>query len=205
MSEAAVPVSPVAGGSSLGLISNASDKPGDNPITSILAESSHPTALIFHFGFRTAALFVYMFFSLLLGSSFVTIFVLTTVLLAVDFWTVKNVTGRYLVGRRWWSDAAPDGTAIWTFEAKPAQYKPNPVDSKFFWAGLYGYTTIWMVLGVIALLRFNFSWLLVVAFAILMNGTNLLGYLKCDKEARSSMMNGFVGGFIGGRLHSLVS
>jgi hypothetical protein len=31
-------------------------------------------------------------------------FILVTVLGAVDFWVVKNVTGRLLVGLRWWSD-----------------------------------------------------------------------------------------------------
>jgi hypothetical protein len=32
---------------------------------------------------------------------------------ALDFWTVKNVTGRLLVGMRWWSS---DGEEGWRFE-----------------------------------------------------------------------------------------
>lgn len=31
------------------------------------------------------------------------------VLSAFDFWTVKNVTGRLLVGLRWWSEPRVDG------------------------------------------------------------------------------------------------
>lgn len=31
-------------------------------------------------------------------------FIFVIILSALDFWTVKNVTGRLLVGLRWWSD-----------------------------------------------------------------------------------------------------
>lgn len=177
-----------------------------NVISSILAESSHPTALLFHFGFRTAALLAYLLASLFLSGSFVFTVVLTVVLLALDFWTVKNVTGRLLVGRRWWSSVAADGSSLWTFEARPAPWRPNPVDSRLFWGSLYLYTAIWIGLALVALLRFNFSWLLVVAFALTLNGTNLVGYIKCDREAQSQMLNSWgtsmVGGLVGGKLNS---
>ncbi len=31
-------------------------------------------------------------------------FIIVIILSAFDFWAVKNVTGRLLVGLRWWSD-----------------------------------------------------------------------------------------------------
>ena len=31
-------------------------------------------------------------------------FIIVMILSSLDFWTVKNVTGRLLVGLRWWSD-----------------------------------------------------------------------------------------------------
>lgn len=52
------------------------------------------------------------------SASFVMNFVVCMVLLAADFWTVKNVTGRLLVGMRWWNDAAgADGNTTWRFES----------------------------------------------------------------------------------------
>lgn len=36
-------------------------------------------------------------------------FIIVTVLSGIDFWIVKNVTGRLLVGLRWWSDFTEDG------------------------------------------------------------------------------------------------
>ena len=51
--------------------------------------------------------------------NYVNTFVACVILLAFDFWTVKNVTGRYLVGLRWWNDIKEDGSSEWVFESTP--------------------------------------------------------------------------------------
>ena len=39
-------------------------------------------------------------------------------LMAADFWTVKNVTGRLLVGLRWWNDGGTESNEnTWRFES----------------------------------------------------------------------------------------
>jgi len=43
-------------------------------------------------------------------------------LLAFDFWTVKNVSGRLMVGLRWWNKIEEDGTSTWIFESKKVFY-----------------------------------------------------------------------------------
>lgn len=57
----------------------------------------------------------------LLGSiftdNFTLVFVVTILLLAFDFWTVKNVSGRLLVGLRWWNEIQEDGSNQWVFES----------------------------------------------------------------------------------------
>ena len=35
----------------------------------------------------------------------------------MDFWTVKNVTGRLLVNLRWWSEIDDLGQEKWVFES----------------------------------------------------------------------------------------
>lgn len=178
-------------------------------VRTILAESSHPTALIFHLLFRTAALATYMFLWIVVGNSFILIFVLTVLLLAMDFWAVKNVTGRLLVGLRWWTEPKADGSTAWIFESKAANFRPNPVDSRIFWWSLYLYPVIWLCLGLIAVLRFQFSWLLVIGMALVLGGTNLIGYTKCDKDARKKLMSGlgnrFMGSFIGTKIEAILS
>lgn len=36
----------------------------------------------------------------------------------MDFWTVKNITGRLMVGLRWWNYVDDDGKSHWVFESK---------------------------------------------------------------------------------------
>jgi len=63
--------------------------------------AGHPVACVATFAFKVCAIVGYFFFGLLFSEVFV--FILVTVLSGVDFWVVKNVTGRLLVGLRWWS------------------------------------------------------------------------------------------------------
>lgn len=52
----------------------------------------HPVVTLFHLAFRSAALLLYLFCGWF-GIGFVTTFVLVVLLLSMDFWTVKNITG----------------------------------------------------------------------------------------------------------------
>jgi hypothetical protein len=49
--------------------------------------------------------------------NFVGVFIVEILLLSFDFWTVKNVTGRLLVGLRWWNEIKEDGSSEWIFES----------------------------------------------------------------------------------------
>ena len=54
----------------------------------------------------------------LFPDSFALAFVVIVLLLSFDFWVVKNVSGRLLVGLRWWSHIKEDGTEEWIFESR---------------------------------------------------------------------------------------
>ena len=58
--------------------------------------------------------------------SYVMTFVVVTILSAMDFWTVKNVSGRLLVGLRWWNDVDEAGQNHWRFESFEARGRPRP-------------------------------------------------------------------------------
>jgi len=73
--------------------------------------------------FKAGALLTYMFCTFF-TSNFVIVFVITVLLLAFDFWTVKNVSGRMLVGLRWWNEVKDDGSNEWIFESR--QVSPLP-------------------------------------------------------------------------------
>ncbi|XP_051876843.1 Golgi apparatus membrane protein TVP23 homolog A-like isoform X5 [Pristis pectinata] len=79
----------------------------------------HPLATFFHLFFRVSAIITYLFCDWF-SRSFVACFVTILLLLSCDFWSVKNVTGRLLVGLRWWNQIDEDGKSHWLFEARKA-------------------------------------------------------------------------------------
>ena len=48
-------------------------------------------------------------------------FVALVFLISIDFWVVKNITGRLLVGLRWWNYIDDEGKSHWVFENRAAQ------------------------------------------------------------------------------------
>ena len=78
----------------------------------------HPISAFFHVFFRASALIVYLVLSSFISGHFVELFLTVIILLAFDFWTVKNVTGRLMVGLRWWNKVEEDGTSTWMFESR---------------------------------------------------------------------------------------
>ncbi|CAH8357848.1 unnamed protein product [Eruca vesicaria subsp. sativa] len=77
---------------------------------------ANPKTCLFHVLFKGAALAFYIL-SALFFNSFVIIFVVTVLLAALDFWVVKNVSGRILVGLRWWNEINDLGESVWKFES----------------------------------------------------------------------------------------
>ena len=76
-------------------------------------------------------------------------FIVCVLLLAFDFWTVKNVTGRLMVGLRWNSEVLEDGTTTWKFEAQEEEnLNSTALDHAVFWVGLFAPAPIWLLFGV---------------------------------------------------------
>ena len=87
---------------------------------------------------------------------------------------------------RWWSRIKEDGSEEWIFESMEAGRQVNKVDKWFFWTGLYLGPIIWLVLGIFALISFNLNALTVCIVGMALGGTNLYGYIRCDKDHRKN-------------------
>ncbi|ODV91311.1 hypothetical protein CANCADRAFT_52168 [Tortispora caseinolytica NRRL Y-17796] len=147
--------------------------------------SSKPSVLITFLAFRIASLLTYLL-GLLFTSNFVLVFIIVMLLLAADFWYTKNVAGRLLVGLRWWNETSEEGESIWVFESADPQREMNATDSKFFWTTLYLSPTLWMILGLVAILKFEFIWLTLVVIAVSLSLTNTLAFGRCDKWSKAT-------------------
>lgn len=85
-------------------------------------------------------------------------FIIVMILSALDFWTVKNVTGRLLVGLRWWSDYDQKGEEVWKFQSFDKEFKSNSVDKTFFWTAQLASTVTWAVFLLIKVLSLSPFW-----------------------------------------------
>ncbi|CAH8578965.1 unnamed protein product [Heterobilharzia americana] len=157
--------------------------------------STKRVALIGHFAFRSSALIIYILCAWF-TSSFILPFIFILVCLSLDFWIVKNISGRILVGLRWSSYTDDEGQVHWRYDAR----KPSPIDSvdvsglsrrelaariarqqlsRLFWLGLIGSPVLWFVFLLAAVFSLNLRWALVCAIALCMNLANVYGYLRC--------------------------
>ncbi|PVI08187.1 golgi apparatus membrane protein-like protein tvp23 [Periconia macrospinosa] len=150
--------------------------------------SSHPITLLTFLFFRISSLLVYLFGLRLFTSNFVLIFIVTILLLATDFYYLKNIAGRRLVGLRWWNEVdGASGDSRWVFEsADPAEREVNATDKRFFWIALYAQPVLWILLAIVALVSFEFIWLTLVVIALVLTLTNALAYSRCDKFSNAS-------------------
>lgn len=160
-------------------------------IMSGLSTSSHPTVCIFHVLFKGGALFMYLFGGWFArgtggktsGANFITVTVICMLLLAADFWVVKNITGRLLVGLRWWNKVEGESTT-WIFECAQNR-EVNKFDSSVFWTVLYLTPLVWSALLFIGILKFNLGWLIIVVMALALSLANVYGYYKCSSDQKA--------------------
>lgn len=127
-----------------------------------------------------------MFLSLFTSSD-VTVFVVCMMSSCFDFWIVKNITGRFLIGLRWWSasdlleedlkegstkqihnensDGSEDESEEeeglmeeWYFESYDHDINTSPVDSSVFWWSQVSITIYWMIFLVIKAISLSIFW-----------------------------------------------
>lgn len=149
---------------------------------------NHPLAVVSHLSFRLLAIVVYLLCGWF-SDSFVGSFVAIVILLSLDFWTVKNITGRLLVGLRWWNYVDDAGLSHWVFEARKEseQHKISPVESRVFWTTLFLFPILWVVFFFVSLFGLKFKWFVVVCIGLALNGANLYGYIKCKLGKKQTL------------------
>ncbi|XP_032354746.1 Golgi apparatus membrane protein TVP23 homolog B isoform X7 [Camelus ferus] len=175
----------------------------------------HPVASFFHLFFRVSAIIVYLLCELF-SSSFIACMVTIILLLSCDFWAVKNVTGRLMVGLRWWNHIDEDGKSHWVFESRKASSQESKTvseaESRIFWLGLIACPVLWVVFAFSALFSFRVKWLpavslvaegtvsqcwavtagcsllqAVVVMGVVLQGANLYGYIRCKVGSRKNL------------------
>uniref|UniRef100_A0A5F4VRJ6 Golgi apparatus membrane protein TVP23 homolog n=1 Tax=Callithrix jacchus TaxID=9483 RepID=A0A5F4VRJ6_CALJA len=123
----------------------------------------YPIASFFHLFFRVSAVIIYLLCEFL-SSSFIACMVTIILLLSCDFWAVKNVTGRLMVGLRWWNHIVEDRKSHWVFESRKESSQENKTVSeaepRIFWSELIACPVLWVIFAFSALFSFRIKWLI---------------------------------------------
>jgi len=102
-----------------------------------------------------------------------------------------TLSGRLLVGLRYWNEIDESGVSRWRFESRDAEGMKavRASEKTLFWYSLYAVPAAWLALAIVALARLHLGYLLVCAVALALGGANLVGYTKCDKDAQANVSN----------------
>ncbi|KAI5310090.1 Golgi apparatus membrane protein TVP23 A, partial [Ascosphaera atra] len=134
------------------------------------------------------------------------VFIINILLLSADFYYLKNIAGRRLVGLRWWNEVdTSTGHSHWVFESSdPNTRTINGTDRRFFWLSLYATPALWIALAILAVLRLQSPiWLSLVgklldsqearsfgcarwSIALALTLTNTVAFSRCDKFSQAS-------------------
>lgn len=167
-----------------------------------IRQSRNPMTAFFHYVFKFLALFIYVMGGWVSSYTIMT-YILCILFLVFDFWTVKNISGRLMVGLRWWSNVREDGTTEWVFESLEDMSEISSADYKLFWIGLYGTPLLWFGLLMLSLIRLKFNWMVIVITALLLSGANIYGYTKCNADAKNKVKQMVSDGMLAGAVRGL--
>lgn len=148
---------------------------------------AHPMVCFFHVFFKILAVAMYLL--LFFFADFVIGFIVITICVAIDFWTTKNVTGRLLVGLRWWNEVDEEGNSVWRFESLPDSEKGrlNQLEGMIFWGAMAISPLFWVLCLLSNVLKINIQYSTLDIIALILNVVNLSGYVKCAKGARKKL------------------
>jgi hypothetical protein len=73
-----------------------------------------------------------------------------------DFWVTKNISGRCMVGLRWWTFVDDDGEPEYCFESFDYEVKTSRIDKTIFWWGLSSNTIFWSIMMAINVFGLDF-------------------------------------------------
>ena len=152
----------------------------NHKFTDFMKKSSNPSVALMTVALKGCALFFFLFLNIFTSNQ---AFVMVVVILfdAMDFWYTKNISGRILVGLRWWNTYNPQTQQeVWTFESKN-EIKEANIDRNTFWLSLYGFTGAWIVLFIWECVMFNFVWGFLCLICLAIAGTNTYGFFRCSK------------------------
>lgn len=86
-------------------------------ISNFMKLAAHPGVCLLTISLKIGSIVAFILLDLFIDSEALA-YLVVILLGAADFWITKNISGRLLVGLRWWNEVKSDGKEVWIFESK---------------------------------------------------------------------------------------
>lgn len=149
--------------------------------------ANHPGICVITILFKLATVLCFILLSLFVDSTAL-IYLVIILLASCDFWITKNVSGRLLVGLRWWNEVREDGNEVWIYESKNEK-KEGTADTRVFWFCLYSAAIIWTLIFIWDIISLKWVWAVIALICLVFSGINLYGFFKCSKQQQDNVKN----------------
>ena len=156
-------------------------------ISNFLKYAHNPGIVFFTIFFKGLAIFFFLFLGIF-GISDSSIFIIVVLLNSLDFWFVKNIAGRVLVGLRWWNEVKEDGSEIWVFESENEK-KARSIDTTIFWMSIYATPLFWGIFIILEMISLRFMWFLLCIIGFILTFSNAFGYYKCSGDQKKKIQS----------------
>ena len=143
--------------------------------------SANPCIVFFTLFFKILSIIIFIFGNFIFKMSDSLEFVFVVIFSSLDFWFIKNVSRRILVGLRYWNEIKQDGSEVWVYENENEK-KKSSIDTKIFWGSIYLTPCFWFLLIPVEFFSFNIMNFLECVISFVLTFSNLYGYYKCSKE-----------------------
>lgn len=151
--------------------------------------------LFLHLIFEILAIYCYIWLDHIIDCTDAVVFSVCLIFLCLDFWITKNVTGRFLVGLRWWNTTSNDlneclgidevkdenfmsAEIVCEFKAFESKYE-GTYDSVIFWWGIYAGIIYWSIIMIIKIFTLNFLWTILSITGALLYAYNGYAFNYC--------------------------
>ena len=149
--------------------------------SNFIQNSANPCIVFFTLFFKILSIIIFIFGNFIFKMSDSLEFVFVVIFSSLDFWFIKNVSGRILVGLRYWNEIKQDGSEVWVYENENEK-KNSSIDTKIFWGSIYLTPFFFFFLIPVEFFSFNIMNFLECVISFVLTISNLYGYYKCSKE-----------------------
>ncbi|CAD8060866.1 unnamed protein product [Paramecium sonneborni] len=101
-------------------------------------------------------------------------------LTSLNFWIVKNYTGKKLIGIIWWN--LKEELDIWYFEKLNKLYPLNKYCKYYFWYCLYLYEIFLIIILILLVIQQKWKQAIIILMPTIENGCQALIYSHANKE-----------------------